>query len=106
MPTERPWEASPHGVKVRLRVKPGARADRIDGIAKNADGDAVLKASVTAPPEGGKANAAVIKMLAKAWRLPKSAITVTAGATGRNKTLAIDADDALERLEQWMGERA
>lgn len=51
-----------------------------------------LRVLVTAPPEDGKANAAVIKLLAKAWRLPKSAFVVIAGETDRNKVLFVAGD--------------
>ena len=43
-------------------------------------------------PDKGKANTAVIALLAKALGVPKSAITVTSGETARLKTLAIAGD--------------
>jgi uncharacterized protein len=43
-------------------------------------------------PDKGKANAAVIALLAKTLGLPKSSIAVTAGHTARLKTIRIDAD--------------
>ncbi|SKA00980.1 hypothetical protein SAMN02745126_03114 [Enhydrobacter aerosaccus] len=66
--------------------------------------EAVLKAAVTTPPEDGKANAAVIALLAEAWRLPKSAFTVIKGATGRNKTIGVAGDPAslAERIGVWV----
>ena len=51
-------------------------------------GELLLK--VTAPPEDGKANAAVCKLLAKALGVPKSAVCVTRGETSRHKTVGID----------------
>lgn len=51
-----------------------------------------LKVQVTAAPERGKANAAVIEVLAKALGIPKSAIRLTAGQTSPLKTVEIDAD--------------
>ncbi len=91
------------GVKVAVRLTPKASRDRIEGVAAAADGGAVLKVSVTAVPEDGKANAALIKLLAKEWRLPKSAIDIVQGATDRRKVLVItgDADQLRQRLEQW-----
>ena len=46
----------------------------------------------------------MVKLLAKAWKLPKSALGVTAGAKDRRKTLLVDGDpDALAaRLEAWL----
>lgn len=54
------------------------------------DGNVVLKVAVTAPPEDGKANKALIKLLAKAWKLPKGAMTIKKGAKDRRKTLFIE----------------
>lgn len=86
---------------VALKVQPGASADAILGVEDEADGSRVLKLRVTAPPEGGKANAAVIKLLAKAWKLPKGRLSIAAGATARRKILAVaGADEALLRRLQ------
>ena len=83
---------------VALKVQPGAGATALAGIEALADGRRVLKIKVTAPPEDGKANAAVIKLLAKAWKLPKGRLTIVAGQRSRLKTLEIaEADTALLR---------
>jgi uncharacterized protein (TIGR00251 family) len=59
-------------------------------------GELLLK--VTAPPEDGKANAAVCKLLAKALGVPKSAVCVTRGETSRHKTVEIvGVDEAVVR---------
>ncbi len=91
------------GIKLAVRLTPKASRDRIEGVAAVADGGAVLKVSVTAMPEDGKANAALVKLLAKEWRMPKSAIEIVQGATDRRKVLVItgDADQLRQRLEQW-----
>ncbi len=66
-----------------------------------ADGVAVLKIAVTAVPEAGKANTQMIDLLAKAWRLPKSAFRLARGTTARNKTVQIDVgEDGLRRVTQ------
>jgi len=75
------------GVTLPVRVSPGASRDRIVGEHAGA-----LKVSVSAAPEKGKANAALIKLLAKAWSLPKTSLTVISGATDRNKVLHIEGD--------------
>ncbi len=87
-----------------LRVQPGAGRDGIDGIALGAEGSPVLKLRVTAPPEGGKANAAVIKVLAKAWKVPKGSIEIAAGASGRNKAVFVAGDPSvlMGRLREWL----
>lgn len=87
------WQATPAGLRLRLRVSPKARRAGIEGIADLPDGPA-LKIAVTAPPADGQANAAVIALLAKALGVPKSAIAVTAGATARLKTVEVTGDGA------------
>jgi len=92
---------------VRLKVTPKAASDRIGGVEPQADGGAALKIAVTAAPENGKANAAVVRLLAREWRLPRTALSVTAGAAGRKKTLTIagDAGSLLADLEAWRAGR-
>ena len=55
---------------------------------------AVLRVRVSAVPDKGKANAAVVALIAKALGVPKSAVSVTSGETGRLKTLAVAGDGA------------
>jgi uncharacterized protein (TIGR00251 family) len=95
------------GLKVAVRLTPKASRDRVEGLAPEADGGVVLKVSVTAVPEDGKANAALVKLLSKEWRLPKSNIEIVQGATDRRKALLISGDPAdLGRLlEEWMVKR-
>lgn len=89
-----PFERVENGVRLRVKLTPKAARDMVGGIFEDADGAAVLKAGVTAAPEDGKANAALIKMLSKKWKIPKSAFSVISGATSRNKTLLIEGDPA------------
>ena len=58
---------------------------------------------MTAPPEDGKANAAVIALLAEAWRLPKSSFDVVRGGTARDKTVSVTGDVAwlADRIAEW-----
>lgn len=99
-----PFRAAGDGVRLALRLQPRASRNRIDGIAARSDGALVLSARVTAPPEGGKANAAAVALLAKAWGLPKRDIQVISGATDRNKVFHIAGDPAvlLPRLGAWL----
>jgi len=105
-PSQGPFTATAQGVRVALRVQPGARGDGIDGLATLADGRLALKARVAAAPEAGKANAALVKLLAKAWRLPKGAISVVAGQGARTKTLEVAGEPVslLAQLERWLAE--
>ncbi len=99
-----PVTAAADGVRVAVRLTPKARRNAVQGLAAEADGGSVLKVAVTAVPEGGKANAALIKLLAKEWRLPKSTIEIASGATDRRKTLAVrgDATALSLQLGQWL----
>jgi uncharacterized protein len=89
------------GVTVDLRVQPRARRAGLECTG------AALKAAVTAPPEDGKANAAVIALLAAAWRLPKSSFDVVKGASARTKTVRISGEPAglADRIAQWTERR-
>lgn len=58
------------------------------------DGSAVLRVRVSAVPDKGKANAAVVVMIAKALGVPKSSVSVVSGETSRLKTLDVAGDGA------------
>lgn len=94
--------AGPRGVRVTVRLTPRAGRNAVTGRAVDAEGAPLLKVAVTAVPERGAANEALIALLAKAWRLPKTALTIVGGATDRTKLIGIDGDAALAaRLEVW-----
>jgi uncharacterized protein (TIGR00251 family) len=82
-----------HGIRLRLKVQPKARRSRVEGIGPDIEG-AALKLAVTAPPEDGKANAAVIALLAETLGVAKSAVSVVSGATDRRKLVEIRGDPA------------
>ena len=82
------------GVTLHVRVTPNAGRDALEGVLTRDDGTVVLAVRVKAVPEDGKANAAVIALLAKALGVSKSSIDVTAGHTARQKTLVIAGDTA------------
>jgi uncharacterized protein YggU (UPF0235/DUF167 family) len=85
-------------------VQPRARRNKVDGQIVEADGGAALKVAVTEAPEDGKANAAVIALLAKALGFPRSAFAVVAGATDRRKIIHLQGDPArlMQALERWL----
>ncbi|SER74067.1 hypothetical protein SAMN04490244_102365 [Tranquillimonas rosea] len=72
------------GAELRLRATPGASRDAIVEEAGQ------LRVHVTAPPADGKANAAILKMLAKALGVPKSRLSLVRGASGRDKVVRVD----------------
>ena len=83
-----PWVAAANGLRVRVRLTPKSSRDEISGVEATAEGPA-LKARVRAVPEDGKANAAVSELLAKWMGVPKSSVTLAAGAKSRVKTLHV-----------------
>ena len=74
---------------VAVRLSPRARADRIDGIS-----GAALKVSVTAPPVDNRANEALLRLLAREWRLPRRTLSLAAGGKSRDKTVHIAGNPA------------
>ncbi len=74
-------------------MTPRGGRDTIEGLAEGADGPH-LKLRVRAPAEGGKANDAVIRMLAKAWGLPASRLRLVSGASTRRKIIEVAGDPA------------
>ena len=95
-----PLTVAEGGVRLAVRLTPKASRNKIDGVVADADGGAVLKVMVTTVPEDGKANAALIALLSKSWKIAKSHVTIIQGATDRRKTLFIegDADDLRRRI--------
>jgi uncharacterized protein (TIGR00251 family) len=80
-----------------VKVHPRARHDRVAGIL----GEAV-KLELTSPPVDGKANEACIRFLADLLRVPRSSVTIAAGATSRNKVVRIVGITA-EQVERVIG---
>ena len=72
------------GVVLPLRVQPKASRDAVVGLIGER-----LKVAVTAPPEKGKANAAVVKTVARALGLRTSDVALISGETSRDKELLI-----------------
>ena len=82
--------------RVTVRLTPRGGRDHIDGW----DGD-VLRVRVAAPPAEGRANEAMLRLVAKALRVPVSRVSLVSGSQSRLKLLAIeglDADDIRARL--------
>ncbi|MCC3243873.1 DUF167 family protein [Methylocystis sp. WRRC1] len=103
-----PWSPETGGVAVWLRLTPKGGRDAIEGVETLSDGRAVLKARVRAAPEDGRANAALIELIAKALRAPKNAVSIRSGETSRVKKIFIAGDsatylDALAKLAPTSG---
>jgi uncharacterized protein (TIGR00251 family) len=70
--------------RLRLRVSPGAGRAAI--VGRYGEG---WKIRVTAPPEGGRANEAVLRLLAEALAVPRDALTLVSGQSGRDKIVEL-----------------
>jgi uncharacterized protein YggU (UPF0235/DUF167 family) len=103
----RPWSATASGITLMVRLTPKGGRDCIDGIESLADGRSVLKARVRVAPSEGEANAALVKIIAKALDIPARSLAITGGATARLKRIAIEGDAAalIARLEKLTAAR-
>ncbi len=92
-----PINESRDGVTFAVKVHPRAKKDTITGEV----GDA-LKLSLTAPPVEGRANEACIEFFAKFLNLPRSSITIAAGAGGRRKVIRVVGISAAQVQEKLL----
>ena len=101
-----PFQPERDGVRIAVRLTPKAARDAVEGVRPAAGGSPRLAVKVTAAPDRGKANQALLRLLAETWRLPASRLALVAGATDRNKTVRLaGAPDALmAKLEAWLAE--
>ena len=72
---------------LRLKAVPGASRDEIAAVMHHPDG-VRLKVRVSAPPEGGKANKAICKLLARELGCKPGDVEIIAGHTNPEKTAA------------------
>ena len=78
---------------LRVRVQPRARSDEVVGWA-----GATLRVRVHAAPVDGEANQALLALLARAFRVPRSAITLVRGRHARDKLVRVEGC-SLQTLE-------
>jgi uncharacterized protein YggU (UPF0235/DUF167 family) len=81
-------------VSFHVRLTPKGGRDAVEGWEAASDGSEHLKARVRAVPENGKANTALVALLADRFGVPKSAISIVSGATARLKRVEIAGDPA------------
>ncbi|CAN5905710.1 hypothetical protein BH24DEI2_BH24DEI2_24330 [soil metagenome] len=72
-------------MKIQVKVKPRARVSSFEET-----GDGVWLAHLKAPPIGGKASKELVALVAAHFDLPKSAVTVKSGASGRIKWVQLE----------------
>jgi uncharacterized protein len=85
---------TPRGQFLDVKATPKASRDEIKGWRA---GELLVR--VTVAPEDGKANAAIVSLLAKAAHVPKSAFELAGGETGRNKSFRIASHVA--EVQSW-----
>ncbi len=102
---EPPWRLSGDAILLSLRLTPRSSKDALEGVETLADGRSVLKARVRAVPEDGKANLALLRLLADQLDLPIRALSLATGATGRTKVIRIEGapEATLARLAALTG---
>lgn len=86
-----PVETTSRGVRIRVHVQP--RASRTEAAGLHGD---ALKVRLAAPPVDGAANDALVRWIADELGVPRSAVTLTAGASSRAKTVEVAGADVAE----------
>ena len=101
----RPYKAFADHLTLAVRLTPNGGRDQLDGIELDADGKARLKARVSVVPEKGKANKALIAVVAESVGLAKSSVGIISGEASRKKILRIEGDpeDVIKKLDALAG---
>lgn len=90
--TDAPYRSGRDALLIDVRLTPRGGRDAIEGAAALADGRQVVRARVRAAPEDGRANAALEALMAGAFAVPRSQVSVVQGLTARVKTVAVKGD--------------
>ena len=87
--------------RILVKLTPAASHNKLVSLEEDLLGDIILKAMVTVVPEKGQANKALIKLLSKSLKLPKSAFEIVRGELSRNKIFDIDcpAEELLRKFQ-------
>ncbi len=96
MRSQPPISPTATGVRLKLRIQPRASREEVAGIV----GDAI-RIRLTAPPVDGAANLALIGFLAARLQVPRAAVELVSGRTGRVKLVTVtglSVDQTAERL--------
>ncbi|KAI1192548.1 DUF167-domain-containing protein [Nemania serpens] len=87
-------KSSPEILQLRCRVRPGASKVREGVVAVT---DETIELCVSAQPQDGKANAAVLEVLSKALGIPKSDLRITHGLKSKEKTVSVSTASFMHR---------
>ena len=90
-------------LRLAVRVTPRGGRDAVEGWTADANGRPLLHLRVAAAAADGAANAAVIALVARSLRLPKSAVWIARGDTARIKHLELDGTSEAD-LRQAFGQ--
>lgn len=90
-------------IDIEVHVRPGGRRDAVEGAH-----DGVLAVRVAAPPAGGRANVAVLRTLARAFRVKPASVLLVGGSSSRRKRVRIsgDEEELTRRHRELLGEDA
>jgi len=93
---------------IRVRVTPNAARNAVAGLVMRADNRQFLAIRTSALAENGKANSAVIAIVAKALGVTKTSIAIATGSQSREKTLLISSpsESAIAKLAQLHEQQA
>lgn len=95
-------ESDPRGVVLPVRAHAAARRNQILGVR-----DGMLRVAVTAAPEKGKANKAIVALLSRELEVPKSSLELVSGQTSPRKRFLVvggDVEALREKLTTLIGE--
>ena len=96
---EVPGRQRPPEVRFAVRLTPRGGDDRVDGVSD----EGVLQARVSAPAVGGAANMALVRLIADELDLPRTAVRLVAGATGRRKLIVVEGVSPEGVVLHWPG---
>ncbi len=90
-----------------IHLTPKASRAAIEGVFDAPGAGETLRVKVTAAPEKGKANAALLKLLAKDWRVAPSLLKLVSGGRDRRKRVLLAGDPAerMKELRDWLTAR-
>ncbi len=93
------WNATSSGVAIAIKAQPGARREAVLGVAEAAARPGWpatrLRVAVSAPPEDGRANAAILRLLAEELGVKRAACRLVQGQTSREKLVVVEGDPAV-----------
>lgn len=103
-----PFSTGLNGLRLAVRLTPKAASNCIVGLIEDGRGGWALKAAVTAPPVDGKANKALVRLIARHFKIRPGDLAVANGAADRSKVIALAGDPTAlaailtEGLRPWL----